>query len=189
MRLHLGCGNTRREGWLNVDRTEVEGVTDLVVDLDGPALAAALEPDSVDESAGVHLFEHLTRPLDFMAALWQVTKPGGRAMFELPYGTSDDAWEDPTHVRPYFMQSFDFFAQPAYWRADYGYTGDWRVLEVSLAVSQQRWAATSLDVIHQAVKRERNVVKAMVVALEAVKPARPRLAELREQTRVRIVLT
>ena len=188
MRLNLGCGRSRRNGWVNVDCTEVPGVTDLVVDLDGPALASALEPDCVEESSGVHVIEHLANPLQFMEALWAVTAPGGTATFEVPYGTSDDAWEDPTHRRPYFMQSWEYFGQPTYFRADYGYRGDWRVLQVALAVDADRWDGVPPDVVQAAVRSERNVVRAMHATLEAVKPIREPNRDLREPTPVRFVL-
>lgn len=171
MKLHLGSGHTRKDGWTNVDVIDVPGVTDLVCDLDGSGLADALHVDTVTESLGVHFLEHLHHPLEFMAALWQVTEPGGAATFEVPYGSSDDAWEDPTHRRPYFMNSWVYFGQPAYHRADYGYRGDWRVLDVALTVDGARWAGHEAELTY-AIKHERNAIKAMTAVLECVKPAR-----------------
>lgn len=176
------------DGWVNIDCTKVDGVTDVVVDLDGPDLSAHFAADSVDESLGEHVIEHLTRPLDFMAALWAVTKPGGIVTFETPYGTSDDAWEDPTHVRPYFMNSWGYFGQPFYFRADYGYTADWRVADLSLAVDADRWSGQTPDDVLTAVQRERNVVRFMRATLEAVKPARPPDAALQEPVAVTFAL-
>lgn len=182
MKLHLGCGKTRMDGWLNVDQVEVPGVTDMCVDLDSGDLALMLDPDSVDESLGLHVIEHLSNPLDFMAALWSVTKPGGTVTFETPYGSSDDAWEDPTHVRPYFVNSWGYFGQPFYFRADYGYLADWRVKELLLAVDAERCGAYAdrPGLILEAVQRERNIVRFMRVTLEAVKPARAADAALQE---------
>lgn len=177
MKLHLGSGRTRLDGYTNVDIVKIEGVTDLVCDLDGPALADLLEPDSVTESLGVHFIEHLDHPLDFMEALWKVTEPSGTAVFEVPYGSSDDAWEDPTHRRPYFLSSWIYFGQPAYWRADYGFRGDWRVTELVLQVEASRWADKPAQEALAAVMTERNVVRAMTATLEAVKPAREPGAE------------
>jgi hypothetical protein len=184
VKLHLGSGRTRREGWVNVDCVQVEGVTDLVCDLDGLDLAKMLDPDTVTRSEGVHLLEHLAHPLEFMTALWEVTEPGGTAKFETPYGSSDDAWEDPTHRRPYFLQSFEYFGQPNYWRASYQYDADWRVLEVVAYVEAARWAGRE-DQLMPAVMRERNVVDRMVATLQAVKPARPADKDLRVPTPVR----
>ena len=180
MKLNLGCGRTRKDGWTNVDCVEVDGVTDMVVDLDGPDLTHMLDEDSVEESVGEHVIEHLHRPLEFMAALWHVTAPGGTVTFETPYGSSDDAWEDPTHVRPWFMNSWGYFSQPFYFRADYGYAADWRLVDLTLAVDAERWsAATPADVL-TAVQSERNVVRFMRATLEAVKPARAADPDLQE---------
>jgi len=172
VKLHLGCGRTRLDGWTNVDCVEIPDVTDLVCDLDGKALADVLDADTVTESIGVHFLEHLDHPLDAMEALWTVTAPGGTATFEVPYGSSDDAWEDPTHRRPYFLNSWIYFGQSAYWRADYGYRGDWRVLSVELTIEKARWDGKP-DQLMTAIMTERNVVRAMSATLEAVKPARP----------------
>lgn len=187
MKLHLGSGRTRRDGWTNVDCVQVPGVTDLVCDLDGAELAKLLDESSVTESFGAHLLEHLSRPLDFMAALWHVTAPGGTATFEVPYGSSDDAWEDPTHVRPYFLNSWAYFSQPGYHRADYGYRGDWRATDVVLTVDAARWADQSPEALTYALYHERNAVRVMTATLEAVKPARAADRALLEPVPVRVV--
>lgn len=189
VKLHLGCGRTRLDGYVNVDRAEVPGVTDLLVDLDGPDLAYMLDENSVDESLGAHLIEHLTKPLDFMAALWVVTKPGGTVTFEVPYGSSDDAWEDPTHVRPYFLNSWGYFSQPYYHRADYGYVADWRLTDLTLVVDAARWKEAEPADVLTAVYAERNVVLAMQATLEAVKPARPPDASLQERLPLKFALS
>jgi hypothetical protein len=181
VKLNLGCGRTRKDGWLNVDCVEIDGVTDMVVDLDGPDLALMLDADSVDESVGEHVIEHLSKPLEFMAALWTITRPGGTVTFDTPYGSSDDAWEDPTHVRPYFLNSWGYFSQPFYFRADYGYLADWRTTGLTLAVDRSRWEGAAPEDVLDAVQRERNVVQFMRATLEAVKPARAADRSLQEQ--------
>ncbi len=175
------------EGWTNVDCVPIDGVTDLVIDLDGPGLKE-LGTDLVDESVGSHVIEHLAHPLEFMEALWQVTKPGGTVTFETPYGSSDDAWEDPTHVRPYFLGSWGYFSQPFYHRADYGYRGDWRVTNLTLGIDDARFGHAPPADVMAAVQAERNVVEFMRATLEAVKPARPADKALQEQVQVTLAL-
>lgn len=161
-------------GWVNIDHQARPGV-DVACDLDSDPLP--FDDDSVDDSLGSHVLEHLHNPLHFMGELWRVTKPGGTATFHLPYGTSDDAWEDPTHVRPYFVQSSIFFGQPAYWRADYGYTADWSTERVELDVPADRFEGQSFAQIMGAVLSLRNVVRQMSYHFVAVKPARPRVRD------------
>lgn len=179
MKLNLGCGRSPLEGWVNLDMAALPGV-DVVVDLDATANGARLpfDDDSIDEIRGIDLIEHLREPLAVMAELWRVAKPGALCRFELPYGSSDDAWDDPTHRRPYFVGSWGYFGQPYYWRADYGYRGDWRVEQVALAL----WSVDgSQDDLMSEVMALRNVVARQAVVLSACKPSRPASRELIEQ--------
>src|SRR5258708_31966184 len=70
-------------------------------------------------SEGSHVIEHLRDPLPFMEELWRVSRPGAKAVFRCPYGSTDDADEDPTHVRRMFAGSWGYFGQPHYHRAQY----------------------------------------------------------------------
>ena len=93
---------------------------------------------------------------------------------ELPFGATDMAWVDPTHKRPYFVRSFDYFQQPFYNFADYGYSG--RLGERcrqfpgyrdrSPAPTQRR------SQMHRINTEREPFVLEMVVELEAVKPMR-----------------
>ena len=174
-RVNLGCGRNPVEGWWNVDRAALPGVDELV-DLDEPL---PWDAGSVEAFQGIDLIEHIARPLDLMAELWRCATPGASCYFELPYGSSDDAWEDPTHVRPYFVGSWRYFGQPIYYRTDYGYRGDWAVRSIELHV---RPGVTAEDVMFT-----RNTVLRQAVTLEAVKPARPNDPTLLETPDVRIV--
>jgi SAM-dependent methyltransferase len=171
-KLNLGCGRTILPGWLNVDFVTGPGV-DIVVDLDDLARTPLpLPDDSIDEFLGSHLLEHLHHPLAFMQELHRVAAPDALAVFQLPYGASDDAYEDPTHVRQYFMNSFIYFSQPAYARADYGYRGDWQPLQIRLLIDKPRWQGKSRVEIIDAVDSLRNVVLEMQVYCQAIKPIR-----------------
>lgn len=184
MKLNLGCGRDIRDGWVNVDAYPHPGV-DHVVDLDDkPALP--FPDDSVDHIEASHLIEHLHHPLPVMEELWRVAKPGAVAVFRCPHGASDNADEDPTHVRRMFPGSFAYFAQPQYWRADYGYRGDWRTTRVELQIGPE-YADLSAEEVAVAMRFQRNVVREMVATLEAVKPARAPLAELRDPVQIVLV--
>ena len=182
-RLHLGCGRTILSGWVNLDAFHGEGV-DVVADLDRCVeCPLPFDSDSFDEILGNHLFEHIRNPLPMMEELYRIAKPGAMLTFRVPYGSSDDAFEDPTHVRQCFLGTFDFFAQPTYWRADYGYRGDWQPMVQSLLVSKE-YGGRSWQEILDDVRRYRNVVKEMTVEMKAIKPMRKALLELRESATV-----
>lgn len=175
MKLNLGCGRDIRDGWVNIDSYPAAGV-DYVVNLDDkPELP--FDDDTVGHSEGSHVIEHLHHPLPLMQELWRVTRNGGTAEFRCPYGSSDDADEDPTHVRRLFLNSWGYFSQPMYWRADYGYRGDWQPEQVVLRIHPEY---TKLDqmTLWQAIRTGRNVVVEMLATLRAVKPIREPLREL-----------
>jgi hypothetical protein len=104
----------------------------------------------------------------------------------VPYGSSDDAFEDPTHERQYFINSFGYFSQPYYWRADYGYRGDWNAVTITLLAQREGNEGLSEGELLSKVMRERNVVAEMVAELRAIKPIRASSRDL--QTRPSIVI-
>jgi SAM-dependent methyltransferase len=183
-RLHLGCGKTILPGWVNLDRTAGDDI-DVVADLDNcAACPLPFDDNTFDEFLASHLFEHLRNPLPFMQELHRVAKPGARAVFRVPYGSSDDAMEDPTHVRLCFLHTFAYFSQPMFWRADYGYLGDWQTEFVILMVSKVRYNGKSAQETMKDVMHLRNVVREMVVELVAVKPIREPKRELQKAPRI-----
>src|SRR5215831_340537 len=134
-RLNVGCGRHIIPGWINLDSQPFPGI-DVIVDLERCAeVPLPIDDNSIDEFLLSHLIEHIRAPLPLMQELHRVARPEAKAIIRVPYGSSDDAWEDQTHVRAYFLQSFGYFSQPYYWRADYGYRGDWQPLETILFVT------------------------------------------------------
>jgi len=82
VKVHLGCGPERREGWLNVD-TNPESAADLVSRVEAlPSIAT----DSVDVIEANHLFEHLTwnEAHDALAEWHRILRPGGELFLEMP---------------------------------------------------------------------------------------------------------
>ncbi|HEX5802184.1 MAG TPA: methyltransferase domain-containing protein [Azospira sp.] len=187
-RLNVGCGRNVLPDWINLDCAARPGV-DLVADLELCATTPLpLADDSVDEFLLQHVLEHIRNPLPLMQELHRVARPGALAVVRTPYGSSDDAWEDQTHVRPYFVGSFGYFSQPFYWRADYGYRGDWQVERIVLLIPRGRVQGLSAEAAMALVHRERNVVAEMHAELRAVKPLRQALRELQQAPRLEIEL-
>lgn len=185
MKLNLGSGRRPLDGWVNVDRVPLPGV-DLVAELDHPEKVSLPWPDgSVDEFAIVHTLEHLQHPLPLVEELWRLAVPGAPLTIVCPYGSSDDADEDPTHVRRIFLNSFMYFGQPAYFRADYGYRGDWEIDHLLLDLPAH-YAQVPDDEVMRDVLLFRNVVTQITGVLRAVKPAREPRQELVTTPRVRL---
>jgi SAM-dependent methyltransferase len=172
MRLNLGCGRSALAGWVNVDAVGLPGV-DVVADLDHCRDKPMPFPDdAADEFLLAHVIEHLADPLGLMQELHRIARSGAKATIRCPYGASDDADEDPTHRRRMFLQSFGYFSQPYYWRADYGYRGDWDPKRIVLVVDRATYSGIAPSDILLNVHALRNVVLEMVAELAAVKPIR-----------------
>ncbi len=173
LKLNLGCGTQTLKGWLNLDIMPGPGV-DIVADLDQLAdNPLDIADNSVVEFRLLHLIEHLANPLSMMEELHRVAAPNAKLIVATPHGSSDLAWADPTHLRPYFVKSFYYFAQPIYTFADYGYRGDWQIEHVTLRVSKSQLEANGPQKLLERIEHERNHVSEMVCSLRAIKPVRP----------------
>lgn len=178
-KLNIGCGRNhlpRSERWCNLDLSP-EVHPDLVFDLNKIELGERLPfPDNTFEHFNMsHVLEHLPRPLPILKELHRVAKPDATFLIRVPYGASDSAFEDPTHVRQYFPNSFSYFGQPAYARADYGYRGDWRtdrILIVLAAHMDEKALELPPEELHTQVQAYRNFADELIVILKAVKPIR-----------------
>jgi len=174
--LHLGCGNEYIPGWINLDTSGRK--LDILFNLDNCQNSKIpLQENSIDGFYASHVFEHINDTLSMMQELYRLAKNDAKFFIRIPYGSSDDAYEDPTHKHIYFENSFLYFSQPAYSKADYGYLGDWQTEKVTLIVNQKLIDAHG-DSIYQIIKSQRNVVSEMIVELKAIKPSRPRLLSL-----------
>jgi SAM-dependent methyltransferase len=177
-KLNLGCGRFADPGWINIDFVSLPGV-DLVIDLNNLANEKLPFPDNcIEQFSMSHVIEHIENALPLMQELYRVATPNASLLIRCPHGASDDAWEDPTHVRPIFSQSFGYFSQPFYWRADYGYRGDWQISELRLLVSDMQCHDKTNSELFALISKERNWVIEMRVTLIAVKPARECKKEL-----------
>lgn len=182
MRLNLGCGRRPLAGWTNVDIVALPGV-DLVADLNDCGNTPLPFPGDVADSLAMsHVLEHIPNSLPLMQELWRVAKPGADLTIRVPHGASDDAFEDPTHVHQYFVGSFGYFGQPYYWRADYGYRGDWQIESLTLSLRSADHPDRSFAAVMARVDTLRNQVLEMTAVLRAVKPARPPDRSLQTRT-------
>ena len=110
LKLNLGCGARKLEGYVNVDIQPAESpdvVTDLARD------RWPWSDGSVDEVAAEHILEHLypREFLHFMRELWRVCKPGAKVKLLLPHPRHDIFLNDPTHVNPVMPASLFGFSR------------------------------------------------------------------------------
>ena len=100
MKLNLGCGYGKLDGWLNVDRFAACG-PDQVLDLEQTPWP--FEDSSADEVLMSHVLEHLGADPDVFFAiikeLHRVCRKGALVRVHVPHPRHDDFINDPTHVR------------------------------------------------------------------------------------------
>lgn len=149
MKLNIGAGFQKIEGFLNVDYVQCidnEGnkYTDVICDIEKERLP--FKDNSVDEIACYETLEHMGHDRDnpdklealifLMNEMWRVLKPEGILKGKVP-GTTDGAFADPTHKRVFTQSTFDYFTgvnmfnsgQPSRPRqADYGIKPWYKIL-------------------------------------------------------------
>lgn len=86
------------------------------------------------------------------------------------------------------LRSFNYFQQPFYTFADYGYEGDWEPTIIYYTVSRRQVSSGTAAEILKRIEHERNLVMEMMVDLRAVKPVRKRDRTLLSVPKVQIVL-
>lgn len=124
MKLNLGSGANRKEGWVNIDYS-VTAKPDLVLNLDDPKLKLPYDDSTADEVNAVDFLEHINNIIPLMNELWRVLKPTGVLHVETPYAGTLDFYKDPTHVRPFVPETFKYFAE---WRPYFYNINPWVIV-------------------------------------------------------------
>jgi hypothetical protein len=116
MRIDLGCGKKKREGFIGVDIRQFDGV-DVVCDLGKDAWPWS--DSTVEEVHCSHLVEHLKpeERIHFVNELWRVMKPGAKAMIFAPHWASCRAYGDLTHQWPPISEQWPYYLNRA-WREE-----------------------------------------------------------------------
>lgn len=188
MKLNIGAGKNSMDGWVNMDMCSHPGI-DCVFNMEECATKRMpFEDDTFDEIYASHVLEHVVNILPLMQELHRVIKPGATMVARVPYGSSDDAYENPTHVRMFFLNSFAYFAQPTFHREDYGYRGDWKYVLRGL-IYPKVWDCYGGDKekLISSINCERNVIQELQAFLTAVKPIRPMDRALQENLMIDLV--
>jgi SAM-dependent methyltransferase len=112
MKLNLGCGRARREGYVNIDRREAVK-PDLVWDLE--VTPWPFEADSIAEIVAHNVLQQVGQdPAVFLAVISEmhrVLMPGGTIDLTAPHHRSDLFWDDPANVRVINQGVFGLFSK------------------------------------------------------------------------------
>jgi SAM-dependent methyltransferase len=113
-KLNLGCGQFRKEGYVNLDVSPL-AMADVIHDLEVFPYPFAEHTFELIEAD--HILEHLSHPFRVMAELHRITKPGGQIRISVPHFSR--GFTHPEHQRG-FDATFPFYFQDDYFG---GYTG------------------------------------------------------------------
>ena len=163
IKLDLGCGQNKQQGFIGADIVKLPGV-DQVVDLE--KFPWPWKDESVEEVFSSHYIEHTSDMISFMEELYRILVVGGRATIYAPYYSSMRAWQDPTHKRAISEASFLYYNRD--WRVankldHYPITCDFD-FTYGYAMSPE-WASRAKEAQDFAVKHYINVVNDIVVNL------------------------
>ncbi len=176
MKVELGCGKNKKEGFVGVDIAPRESV-DLVADL---RRGLPFAESSVTELRAIHLFEHISDTAGLMGEVYRACAPGALVTIEVPYARSDGAFADPTHVSLFTEGTWEYFDRGRKAWEFYQFDFDFKIKSlrfnylkgktlkrIPLVGKLLRWLVRKL--LWRALW---NVVFSVTVELEVVKPAR-----------------
>ncbi len=111
-RLNIGCGREIKEGYVNLDRVELDGV-DVVHDLE--KFPYPFDDNEFDEIYCKHVLEHIENFMEIMEELYRISKPEARMKIISPYFSGQGAYNDPTHKRFFTWKTFEYFSSTGYY--------------------------------------------------------------------------
>jgi len=102
-RVNLGCGYDLKDGYLNVDKVNHDGV--MFLDLN--VYPWPFKDNSFFEVNASFILEHVSNPKMFLDEVVRILKVGGKAYIRTEHFSSWAIWGDITHVRPFNSTSLD----------------------------------------------------------------------------------
>jgi len=110
IRLDIGCGASKQEGFIGLDVRDLPGV-DIVHDVE--EYPWPLPDECVLLAVCSHLVEHINPArfgfIRFMDELWRIMKPGGEIAIATPHGSSQGYLQDPTHCNAINETTWAYF--------------------------------------------------------------------------------
>ena len=125
MKLNLGCGFRKKAGHVNVDiQARVE--PDLICDV---AQGLPFADSTIDEVRAFDFLEHipLGKTMGVIEEIWRVLKPDGLLEHFTPSTDGRGAFQDPTHLSFWNINSWLYFANDGY-RNLYGARANFKVM-------------------------------------------------------------
>ena len=101
LKLNLGCGSKKLEGYINIDKYDTYN-PDIIHDLE--KFPYPFEDNSINEILLSHVLEHIGQNPDIFNSIikefYRICVHGAKIDIRVPHPRHDDFIADPTHVRP-----------------------------------------------------------------------------------------
>ena len=185
MKLNLGCGFDRRDGFVNIDNRLV-CKPDAVADLE--EFPWPFRNDFATEIVLSHVLEHLGESrevyLKVIQELYRISAPGALVNITVPHPRHDNFLMDPTHIRPISADQFFMFSKKKIfeWREEGAANTplaeilnvDFDVMEVKSLpddkwLTQLRAGKISSEELAHLAQHQFNIIKEITIELRAVK--------------------
>lgn len=178
MKLNIGCGENRLDGYVNTDR-ERSVQPDVVMDLE--SFPWPFEADSVDEIVANHVLEHVGADpavfLGVMKEIYRVCRGGALLRIAVPHPRHATFVDDPTHVRAITPMTMQLLSKKncEHWKrtgasnsplAKYADV-DFELRELDIVVADKYKDAPNLE---EMVELYNNVAVEYQMVLEVIKP-------------------
>ena len=111
MKLNLGCGQSKKKGYINIDSSKQVN-PDKVIDLEKAKLP--FKDNSVDEIIAEHVLEHINNFIPLVHEMYRVCKNNSMIKIKTPFYSSWGQFNDPTHVRFFSPFTFNYFSKGEY---------------------------------------------------------------------------
>ena len=112
MRIDLGCGRRKKEGFFGIDCQELDGV-DLVCDCNE---TIPLDDNIADEIQADDFLEHINndKRIHIISEIWRILKPNGLFYSSTPSTDGRGAFQDPTHFSFWNQNSWFYYTEDEY---------------------------------------------------------------------------
>jgi len=122
MKLNIGCGRQKIDGYINCDISK-EVNPDVLVDLER---TLPFEDNSINEILLNRVLEHTIKPIDIFKELYRVCKDRAVIKIRVPYFSSESTFSQIDHYSFYSITTFDCLSSlnENHWQG----VGDFRVI-------------------------------------------------------------
>jgi SAM-dependent methyltransferase len=112
VKLNLGSGHSKGDGYINIDIDKTVN-PDLVLDV---SKGLPYDDNSVDKVRAFDFLEHIPigKTIFVVDEIWRVLKPGGIFEHLTPSTDGRGAFQDPTHVSFWNINSWLYFCDTSY---------------------------------------------------------------------------